>query len=107
MKTKLLEIRDVGTFIVVLCVDMNPDDEFQRKALRRYGYPCDGRPNILITHASGGFKADNDPYSWGGRTYPVAHNYIIKHWDMLEEGDVIDVEFILEETKTIKTSELV
>lgn len=106
MKTKLLEIRDIGTFIVVLCVDMNPDTELQRKALRRYGYPCDGRPNILITHASGGFKADNDPYSWGGRTYPTAHNYIIENWNSLEEGDVIDVEFILKETETVKTSEI-
>jgi len=106
MKTKLLEIRDDGTLIVMLCVDMNPDNEFQRKALRRYGYPCDGAPNILITHANGGQRADNDPYSWGGRTYPVAHKFIIEHWDSLNEGDVVDVEFILDETLQRKVSEL-
>src|SRR5258707_932771 len=58
MKIKLLEIRDEMTFIPVLCVDMNPDmewdsphsdrqlepDEGQRYLLRRVGYPCDGRP---------------------------------------------------------------
>lgn len=107
MDIKLLEIRDRMTFIIVLCVNMNPDNAHQQKTLRTYGYPCDGSPNIMITHASGGQKADNDPYSWGGRTYPVAHDYIIKNWDKLREGDVIDVEYILKETETIKISELV
>lgn len=106
METKLLEIRDEATLIFALCVNMNPVNEFQRKALRRYGYPCDGRPNILITHASGGQRADNDPYSWGGRTYPVAHKYIIENWDLLKDGDVVDVSFILGETKEVKISEL-
>jgi hypothetical protein len=106
METKLLEIRDEATLIIALCVNMNPVNEFQRMALRRYGYPCDGRPNILITHASGGQKADNDPYSWGGRTYPVAHKFIIEHWGLLKEGDVVDVSFILGETKEVKVSEL-
>ena len=92
--------------IIALCVDKNPDNDFQRSALRCYGYPCDGRPNILITHASGGKVADNDPYSWGGRTYPVAHNHIIEHWDELNEGDVVDVSFILGETQTKKIAEV-
>ena len=106
METKLIEIRDEGTMIIALCVNMNPTTEFQRRALRRYGYPCDGRPNILITHASGGFKANNDPYSWGGRTWPVAHNYIIENWGNLNDGDVVDVSFILGETTEPKVSEL-
>lgn len=106
MKIKLLEIRDEATLIIAFCVDMNPDNEFQRKALRRYGYPCDGRPNILITHATGGQRADNDPYAWGGRTYPVAHKYIIQNWETLNEGDVVDVSFILGETQAPKVSEL-
>lgn len=105
METKLLEIRDEATMIIVLCVNMNPTTEFQRKALRRYGYPCDGRPNILITHANGGKIADNDPYSWGGRTYPNAHKFIIEHWGLLKDGDVVDVQFILGETQEVKVSE--
>jgi hypothetical protein len=108
MKAKMLEIRDEGTFIAMLCVDMNPDNNAQRYLLRRYGYPCDGRPNIAITNGSAsGLPCWNDPYAWGGRTYPVAHKYIIEHWADLQDGDVIDVQFILGETKKPKVSERV
>lgn len=116
MQAKALEIRDEGTFIPVLCVDMNPKDwlldapteafEATRYLLRRCGYPCDGRPNIVITHLSADSRpASNDPYSWGGRTYPVAHKYIIEHWGDLADGDVVDVQFILGETAQPKKSE--
>jgi hypothetical protein len=111
MKVKLLELRDDGTFIPLLCVDMNPDvymHQAQRYLLRRCGYPCDGRPNIAITHlAADGHKCSNDPYHWGGRTYPVAHNFIIEHWDELKDGDVVDVEYILGESPAPKVSERV
>ena len=48
-----------------------------------------------------------DCYGWPSnpRTYQVAHNYIATHWSALSDGDVIDVEFILGETDTRKTSE--
>lgn len=110
MKAKALEVRDSGTFIPMLCVEMNPrgDEEAyqaQRWLLRRCGYPCDGSPNIIMTQLTGAGKATNDPYEWGGRTYPVAHNYIIEHWDELHDGDVVDVEFILGETAVRKVSE--
>ena len=107
MKAKTLELRDEGTCIPVLCVDMNPVNEAQRYLLRRCGYPCDGQPNnILMTRlvADGG-KAWNDPYAWGGRTMPVAHKHIIEHWDELQDGDVVDVSFILGETTKPKLSE--
>lgn len=129
MQAKALEIRDEGTFIPALAVNMNPrppypqngtmsEDEFrasveasgaQRYLLRRVGYPCDGRPNVIVTRLSGDGKATNDPYSWGDgtRTFPVAHNYIIDHWDELKDGDVVDVSFILGETKAPKVSERV
>lgn len=105
MKVKMLELRDEGTFIPLLCVDMNSENDAQRYLLRRVGYPCDRRPNVMITHATGEHPASNDPYFWGGRTYPVAHNYIIEHWDELKDGDVVDVSFILGETKAPKLSE--
>jgi hypothetical protein len=106
MMVKILELRDEGTFIPLLCVDMNPDNEAQRYLLRRVGYACDGRPNIVITHATAdGRSATNDPYYWCDRTYKVAHDYIINNWDVLNDGDVVDVSFILGETAAPKVSE--
>lgn len=110
MKAKALEIRDEGTFIAALAVDMNPSSELkeyvgQHYLLRRCGYPCDGRPNVILTRLDGHGKATNDPYEWGGRTFPVAHNYIIDHWNILKDGDVVDVQFILGETSVAKRSE--
>ena len=106
MKVKVLELRDSGTFIPLICVDMNDENDAQRYLLRRCGYPCDGRPNIAISHlAAGGQKFCNDPYYWGGRTFPVAHNWIIEHWEELSDGDVVDVEFILGERALPKASE--
>jgi hypothetical protein len=106
MKVKTLEIRDAGTFIPMLAVDMNPENNDQHYLLRRCGYPCDAAPNILLTNlAADGTPAWNDPYAWGGRTRPVAHNWIIEHWNELMDGDVVDVEFILGEKPAPKISE--
>lgn len=115
MKVKLLEVRDAGTFVAVLAIDMQPETgthpmwEAQRYLLRRCGYPCDGRPNIGLTYLdASGRPFWNDPYGWANpyhRTIPVAHNYIIEHWDQLVDGDVIDVEHILGERAEPKVSE--
>lgn len=105
MIAKALEIRDEGTFIPCLAVDMNPSNGEQRWLLRRCGYPCDEVPNILVTRLSGEGQATNDPYAWTGRTWTVAHNYIIEHWNELKDGDVVDVSFILGETERPKPSE--
>lgn len=124
MQAKALEVRDRGTFIALLAVDMNPTDltdklgpngadyaglvhDAQRYLLRRCGYPCDGRPNVLVTRLDGNGHATNDPYGWkdGCRTFPVAHQWIIDNWAALSDGDVVDVQFILGETKVKKLSE--
>ena len=105
LETKVLELRDSATFIPVLCVNIQPQTTEQRWMMRRLGYPCDGAPNIILTRLEGRGDATNDPYAWGGRTFPVAHSYIIEHWSEIEDGGVIDVEFILGETPTKKVSE--
>lgn len=107
MKALALEIRDRATFIAALAVDMQPDNDAQRRLLWRCGYPLDGKPNVILTRLDGNGHATNDPYGWRGdrRTMPVAHNWIIDHWDELQDGAVIDVEFILGETDVIKESE--
>jgi hypothetical protein len=105
--SKVLEVRDAGTFIPVLAINMQPHNEEQRYLMRRVGYPCDGRPNVILTRLSGDGQATNDPYAWtgGARTFPVAHNWIIDNWADLKDGDVIDVQFILGETPSPKMSE--
>lgn len=110
MLVKAIEIRDEGTFIAALAVDMNPANDEQRYLLRRCGYPCDGRPNIILTRLDGDEtgrddRATNDPYARGGRTWPIAHHWIIEHWDELEDGSVVDVQFILGERPQRKLSE--
>lgn len=115
MLAKALEIRDRGTFIVALAVNMNPRyktiaDEYclyQHYLLSRCGYPCDDAPNIILTNLNGAGRATNDPYEWCDRTMSVAHGYIIEHWVDLNDGDVVDVEFILGETGAPKASERV
>ncbi len=109
MKTKTFEIRDRATFIpalaVKLCSDGNEEDKY---LLRRAGLDRDTSYHILLSHLQNG-ESHYDCYKWKNsplvRTMPVAHQYIEKHFDELETGSVIDVEFILGETTEIKKSE--
>jgi len=123
MNTKLLEVRDRMTFVPVLAVVMLPGfapDELsaldpgaveardaRRYLLRRCGYADDERhPTIMMTRLDGsGTPSWSDPYGWADRTFTVAHNYITEHWHDLKDGDVVDVEFALGETKVPKVSE--
>ena len=100
---KLFEIRDAGTFIPVLAVQLGPtdDDESERWLMARAGFgrqPEDQREYVVFCAINGGepCRCHIDPYSWGQnpRTYFVAHDYIRAHFDELESGAVVDVEFI-------------
>lgn len=108
MKTKALEIRDKGTFIPVFAVQMLPDNEPQRYLLRRSGYGFD-EPCVVVCRMSANgntHDASYDPYCWGNsRTMVTAHDYITNHFDELEDGSVVDVEFIMGETSFRKVSE--
>lgn len=55
-------------------------------------------------------RATYSPVNWavlglGGRTMETAHKWIIQNFSGLQDGDVVDVEFILGETSTKKVSE--
>ena len=56
MKAKALEIRDRGTFIPALAVDMNPSNGAQRYLLRRCGYACDDAPNVILARGARGLR---------------------------------------------------
>ena len=116
MITKAFEIRDAATFIPVIAIKMVPDYVFrhdetnpERYLLRRAGFGFDDPCVIVCRMEASGVdrNATYDPYSWGGgsRTMTVAHEHIRKNFDNLNSGDVIDVEFILNETQKPKVSE--
>jgi hypothetical protein len=108
IESKVLEIRDEGTFIGALAIRMLGTTPTQTYYLRRCGYPADGSSIMLMVLHDG--RATNDPYEWpslgkGVRTMSNAHNWIIDHYDKLSDGDVVDVQVILGETKEPKVSE--
>lgn len=106
--TKLFEIRDKATFIPAigtLCRLEDSASAQENYLMARAGYGNDGC--ILFTRLDGG-HAHYDVYGgWNSRTMQVAHDYITTHWDELESGAVIDVEFILGETTRPKASEAI
>ncbi len=107
MQVKMLEIRDAGTFIPVMCIKPVPDNEARRYLLRRDGYSCDQHDPIIIMIDAQCRGVSFDPYDWPGesRTKQVANNAIQENWETLRDGDVIDVQFILGETDKPKLSE--
>ena len=104
MITKCIEVRDEGTCMPVLAIKMKAANLIEDRFLRRCGYPRDGRVVVLM-HLSDQ-KASSNPWHFGGRTWPVAHEYIIEHFDELLEGAVVDVRVILSETDTPAAPEI-
>jgi hypothetical protein len=98
MTTKLFEIRDRGTLVPALAIQVSGADGY---LLRRAGF--DGSMIYLIALATQ--QCAYDPWGWGNRTMNNAHQYIVSTWDTLQSGDVVDVEFIRGETAAPKASE--
>jgi len=103
MTPKCLEVRDRMTFIPVVAINTNPSNEEQRYLLRRAGYAQDGQTIVLVNLND--CRAANDPHEWNSRTMTAAHTYIELHWSELNDGDVVDVEYILGETTEPKRSD--
>lgn len=113
MRTKLFEVRDRATFIPCFAILMQPGIqidpktyEAERFLLRRAGYD----PNVYLVmfgRMDEPSDATYDPNNHAGigRTIPIAHRFVQEHWDELQSGDVIDVEFVLHEVDSPKTSE--
>ena len=109
MTAKMFEIRDDGTCIPILAVRLDPTNESDRWLLSRAGFGSSAKDQsryIQLCQVHGGEgRTACDPYDWPGRTYGVAHKYIIENFETLASGDVVDVEFILGETPSAKVSE--
>ena len=108
MEAKTFEVRDRGTFVPILAVKLVPGNEADRYLLSRAGYGPTRAAQaeyVQVIRIDGGEgKSDCDPTNWS-RTLQVAHQFILQHWKALESGDVIDVEYILGETRSRKVSE--
>lgn len=125
MVSKIVEIRDSGTFIPALAVRLGSPNERERYLLARSGFGRtfeDQCEYIVLVKINGGepCAAHIDPFSWGQnpRTMFVAHMYLLnrhqelnpereKHegFDAMEQGHVIDVEYILGMRDTPKEGE--
>jgi hypothetical protein len=107
MTSKTIEIRDRCTFIPALAVKLNPVDERDRWLLARAGFGLLEEAQsqyILLTRLTDA-ETHYDPSDWTNRTMATAHLHLLEHFDDTENGGVIDVEYILGESKTPKTSE--
>jgi len=116
MITKLFEVRDVATFIPVMAVRMKAkvpiyfymkESKAEEYLLRRSGFWGETGSNLVGLAMLSGEESHMNfvPHLWEGRTMTTAHKYIAEHFDDLESGSVIDVEFILGESATKKVSE--
>jgi hypothetical protein len=109
MIIKTLEIRDEDTTMSMLAIKLIPENEAQRAVLRHAGY---GTPEdyVILLHAhdlDGSYDPFKQPgWATGIRTRFEAHRYVKKHFDQLVDGDVVDVQYILNERSTKKTSEI-
>jgi len=107
---KIIEVRDVATCMPCLAIQPNPQTEAEVWAFSRTGYglePSDHRQYVLMVPLNPGQGIMTaDPYCQPGaperRTMFEAHRYVIKHWDELSSGDVVDVEYIMGETEEPK-----
>lgn len=107
MQIKVLEVRDRRTFIPVICIKPIADNEGQRYLLRCDGYAADASETRVIVIKNQCYAVSYDPYKWSEnpRTMRAAHMCIEANWERLRDGDVVDVEHYLGETKTKKVSE--
>lgn len=103
---RYLEIRDAATCIPALAVHPGPTRKQARRFLRRAGWSTDqlldrAAPLVFLFNLETGI-ARHDPHAWYDRTMTTAHRYIILNWWELTNGQVIDVAYILGETRQPK-----
>ncbi len=112
-EVKLFEVRDTGTTMPVIAIKPDPVSRVETWLYGRSGYglqPSDMLEYVLLAPLAGGSGLlVCDPYAHPGaptrRTLWAAHTYIINEWAKLASGQVIDVQYILGETKAPKKSE--
>lgn len=107
MNLKFLELRDRATRIPIFAFATEPYagaiDRIYKKEhwlLRCAGFDCT-HPMVIIGRIDCSSSLNShctyDPTMHGDRTFKVAHDFLEAHWEQIQSGDVIDVEFLLGE----------
>ncbi len=108
MDVKTFEVRDEGTFIPCIAIRLNPATEADRYLISKAGYGQDAETQgeyVIFGRLQAESEFQHDPFKWGNRTMQIAHDHAATFFDMLASGAIIDVQFILGETKEPKKSE--
>lgn len=113
METKMIEIRDRGTFVPALAVKLSSSNQQEQFLLSRAGWSDEAirgsAETGIMLYPFNGYRAHTDVYDWearnGSRTFQVVHKFLEKNWLLVTPGMVVDVEFILGETAAPKLSE--
>ena len=100
IEVKRVEIRDRATLVPAIALRVKGNDSL----MTRGGFYGESSP-ILLIHLLRP-EVQHDPFAWIGRTIHEAHKWLEANWDKFKDGDVLDVEFILGETKKPKESDL-
>jgi hypothetical protein len=104
VETKMIEVRDRDTFIPCLAIKLSASCDPERYLLARVGYRTAEIPVVLMQVST--LRATDRPHEWGDlRTMPAAHRWIVEHFDEIEDGQVVDVQFILGERPSPTLSE--
>lgn len=107
MKTKMFEIRDRATCMVVAAMKTKGESVAEGRLLKRAGWD---ENSVILCSIDGGSEATHDPFVWrknGNNTLFQAHLYLQKHFESLEDNSVIDIEFIAGKTDKPKESEII
>lgn len=103
--SKAFEVRDRMTCIPVMATELKSDNDQEQWLFWKVGYHHADRVIQLTKLSTGESYLAAECWSKGSRTMHEAHKYIQAHFDELEAGAVVDVEFVLGETKEQKVSE--
>jgi hypothetical protein len=93
MTSKLFEVRDRATAMIVLAVKLDSVRQEEMRLLRAAGYGDGSDEYVVVVSLRGGVsEAQDDPFRWANqRTMGEAHREIREHFDALPTGAVIDV----------------
>jgi hypothetical protein len=111
MISKVFELRSPATLIVILATRLSAENLQSATLLFHSGYgryPKDIENYILVTPLDGGGNdvATTDPYMHKIEEIRIAHIYLREHFDELDNGSVIDIDYIQGNTNEPKETDM-